>query len=255
MTAAPLREAVPFKDFDEKPVFNEYKALAVSNSSLNFVIDFNANQALCAFNLDSNSFKAALDGRTHKVGSVRLLYSLLISNCLIRSMLTTALAGCKRTAPNSFCRLRHASSNIWRPEHQSDIIKVCYYLLLFVSLLTLQLLAHKYEMSPRLMLSMCDRPFKPEPVSNMVPRPNRMKEMLNTTDWRLFKQQAELTAQIKAPLDVESHEMHEDSKAQAKMLDLNHYRIVNELWHFMSVDWGHRCMYGLRNGNRSPNPS
>ena len=87
---------------------------------------------------------------------------------------------------------------------------------------------------------MCCDPLKPEPVANASPRPGRMKEMLHTRNWKPYKL-TELAAQSKPSPDAESHEMQDGSEAPERMLNLNHYRIVNELWHFMSVDWGHKC--------------
>jgi len=40
--------------------------------------------------------------------------------------------------------------------------------------------------------------------------------------------------------DPEAHEM-EESRRDNSPLDLNHYRIVDEVWHFCSVDWGSKC--------------
>jgi hypothetical protein len=40
--------------------------------------------------------------------------------------------------------------------------------------------------------------------------------------------------------DPEAHEM-EESRRDDSPLDLNHYRIVDEVWHFCSVDWGSKC--------------
>ena len=40
--------------------------------------------------------------------------------------------------------------------------------------------------------------------------------------------------------DPEAFEMGESSK-EDRGLDLNHYRIVDEVWHFCSVDWGSKC--------------
>ena len=41
--------------------------------------------------------------------------------------------------------------------------------------------------------------------------------------------------------DIEAHEMVNASRSKASGLDLNHYRVVNEVWHYCSVDWGSRC--------------
>ncbi len=40
--------------------------------------------------------------------------------------------------------------------------------------------------------------------------------------------------------DPEAHEMEESHKTD-EPLDLNHYRIVDEVWHYCSVDWGSKC--------------
>lgn len=41
--------------------------------------------------------------------------------------------------------------------------------------------------------------------------------------------------------DIESLEMNVASKPRVGELDLNYYHLVNEVWHFCSVDWGSRC--------------
>lgn len=40
--------------------------------------------------------------------------------------------------------------------------------------------------------------------------------------------------------DIESHEMSYIGSGAGE-IDLNFYRLVNEVWHFCSVDWGSRC--------------
>lgn len=64
-----------------------------------------------------------------------------------------------------------------------------------------------------------------------------MKQVLRPKNWRSHHQ-----SQLqKQGSDIESHEMSDDVEHSRQKLDLNHYRIVNEIWHFISVDWGHRC--------------
>lgn len=41
--------------------------------------------------------------------------------------------------------------------------------------------------------------------------------------------------------DMEGH--HELGERESSELDLNYYRLVNEVWHFCSVDWGSRCKF------------
>ena len=40
--------------------------------------------------------------------------------------------------------------------------------------------------------------------------------------------------------DIESHEMSYLG-TRAGEIDLNFYRLINDVWHFNSVDWGSRC--------------
>lgn len=43
--------------------------------------------------------------------------------------------------------------------------------------------------------------------------------------------------------DLEGHhEGNEHPATESQAIDLNHYTIVNEVWHYASVDWGHRCL-------------
>ena len=46
--------------------------------------------------------------------------------------------------------------------------------------------------------------------------------------------------------DTHSTDLEKDEKGlpaldRIPMLDLNHYKMVNEVWHFYSVDWGTNC--------------
>jgi hypothetical protein len=41
--------------------------------------------------------------------------------------------------------------------------------------------------------------------------------------------------------DVESHAKLESASHQRSLPDINHYMIVNEVWHYASVDWGYKC--------------
>jgi hypothetical protein len=41
--------------------------------------------------------------------------------------------------------------------------------------------------------------------------------------------------------DIEMDEEGASSPIQSPLLDLSHYKLVNEVWHYCSVDWGSRC--------------
>ena len=43
------------------------------------------------------------------------------------------------------------------------------------------------------------------------------------------------------PADLEKDEKGLPVPARFPMLDLNHYKMVNEVWHYYSVDWGTNC--------------
>ena len=63
--------AKPFENFDDSDVFEKFKRLARSHKTRNFVIDFNENQALCAFDLDKHDFEDALSKRSAENNEVR----------------------------------------------------------------------------------------------------------------------------------------------------------------------------------------
>ena len=47
-------------------------------------------------------------------------------------------------------------------------------------------------------------------------------------------------------VDTHSADLEKDEKellvlARFPMLDINHYKMVNEVWHYYSVDWGNNC--------------
>lgn len=41
--------------------------------------------------------------------------------------------------------------------------------------------------------------------------------------------------------DLESNEKGNEASEHAANLDVNHYRMVNEVWYYCSVDWGSKC--------------
>lgn len=186
---------VPFVDFDDQIEFDNAFSKAKAQSTRNFVIDFNVDQAKCAFDLDEVEIESLLEPRTHNPPS---------------------------SQPASYStRWIH----IWRPEDQKH---------------TIEAVAKHYGFSPRLTLSMTADPMKPQPVSNTLSRSSsRYRDLLrpNRSKRSLVKNKNSEKSIIS---DLESKDQL-GSEAILSALDLSHYRIVNELWHFMSVDWGHKC--------------
>ncbi|MCJ1226031.1 hypothetical protein MMC12_002680 [Toensbergia leucococca] len=104
--------------------------------------------------------------------------------------------------------------NIWGPERQKDVVKT---------------LAGHYGFSPRLLGLMCSDPLKPVPAI-VTPHRGPIQGMMN------HHRQSALRTH--AP-DLEGHtEMINSPTVNPAGLDLNHYSIVDEVWHFSSVDWG-----------------
>ena len=74
---------------------------------------------------------------------------------------------------------------------------------------------------------------KPLLTHAVVPTSDRRSTYEYSRPWRSSK---------RISADVESHtEMAKQSGNVAEVLELNHYRIVSEIWHFFSVDLGQRC--------------
>ena len=82
---------------------------------------------------------------------------------------------------------------------------------------------------------MCDDPLKPAPAPVVPDTPrSRMHEM-----WH-HQKEMEQTSRQSQTSDPES--LLEVAKLDSKgrtALDISHYNIINEVWHYSSVDWGH----------------
>lgn len=92
-------------------------------------------------------------------------------------------------------------------------------------------IAKYYNFSPRLEGIMCAKQHTPRavgsvsttsrPLANGQPRTNRgpRKSTENPS------------------IDLEMHNIGTSSTSEAQALDLSHYKLVNEVWHYCSVDW------------------
>lgn len=92
-----------------------------------------------------------------------------------------------------------------------------------------QTIGKHYGFSPRLLLVMCSDHSKPPPVVVEHFQKSSLSSMMH-------RQQDDIEmapSPIMGGSDVESEPESE--------LNLNYYHLVNEVWHFCSVDWGSRC--------------
>lgn len=99
------------------------------------------------------------------------------------------------------------------------------------------MLEDHYGFSPRLAGLMRTPPDKPHPSPAIA----------GTNAGRLHKILHSQAESFKS-VDSQSNdiEMTNDThKQDPGMIDLNHYRITNNVWHFFSVDWGSKCKMWL----------
>ena len=117
-----------------------------------------------------------------------------------------------------------------------------------------QILGQHYGFSPRLLASMMAMPSSPV---------RRVKSEVHHRNYQEFyqdmKQKATRNRKPKTTVssasttghfsaDVESIDPSTPTYSPTPM-DINHYRIVDEVWHFASVDWGHRCTFAVSGGH------
>ena len=108
--------------------------------------------------------------------------------------------------------------NLWCPEQQKQ---------------TVAALAEHYKFSPRLELLMKSDPDKPV-VAAMEHHQSRRDRVMQR--WKLDRPSFESQA-----ADIEMMQGFPEPASHAENPNLNHYRIVNEVWYYCSVDWGSKC--------------
>ena len=194
--------APPFEDFDDASVFDRCLRSVERSNSLNFVLDFDKDRAVCALDVDASTLGKALRDRDERLKSRRDTRWI----------------------------------NIEQPERQSDAIVA---------------LADKYGFSNRLRSSMLSHPLRPEPqATEPSPHSSRTQELKHPrTAYRHWKDErrrghpaaAELEKQVHSDDDAESPTAGGPQAPKLGLHDLNHYRIVSDVWQYVSVDWGYDC--------------
>ncbi|KAF2856212.1 hypothetical protein T440DRAFT_463549 [Plenodomus tracheiphilus IPT5] len=119
--------------------------------------------------------------------------------------------------------------NIWMPYNQKDLIRT---------------LAGHFDFTPRLLGTMCSDPVPPRPASlhrkkSSSTLRSRLSHKSNHSD--LIRARAK--AANEASLDSESSIGMSDlmHSTQLEMVqDLSHYQLVDDVWHWSTVDWGRR---------------
>ena len=89
-----------------------------------------------------------------------------------------------------------------------------------------KLLAIHYGFSPRLLGVMCSEPIRPAGIEDQL-----LEHTVEETK----------VAQSHVRGSGGDLEMQYSQQPHAEALDLNHYRVVSEVWHYSSIDWGNKC--------------
>lgn len=179
-----------FRDFDLDRNYDLFDRQTRNPNSSNFCIDFGDDDAWCAFDLGSDSYR-------------RLLNSPRPSHLNTRWI------------------------NIWLPYNQKD---------------TLHALAKHYDFSPRLLGLMCSNPVPPKRKTPL----HSKKSSATLRSRRSNKShKSQQSSSRNESLDSEesigmTEMMH---STQLEMTQFSHYHIIDDVWHWSSVDWGRRCKF------------
>ena len=127
-----------FRDFDKEDEFEQLKGAVVDGSTPNFAIEFDSAKAYAAHDLTVESIERLLSIEVRGFGIIRLLH--------LRGFSSAYLYTDPRLTIESIQRPKHSSarwmyvkkflvnhgsanftlSNIWAPEQQQDLVKVCF---------------------------------------------------------------------------------------------------------------------------------
>ena len=106
--------------------------------------------------------------------------------------------------------------NIFAPDQQAQSVKH---------------IAQYYNFSPRLTGIMCSKQHTPSTVGTRNSISNSRSDGQPMRTGKICKSMDSLSA------DLEMHSVNTAGTSEAPALDLSHYRLVNEVWHYSSVDW------------------
>ena len=175
-----------FENFDDQGVYTNCRAALQKINTLNFVIEFDGDNAYTRLNLDAPSLKAFLDTTRPKASIARWI-------------------------------------SIFSPDRQTDCIKeIC----------------RKYELSPRLQGSITSKPLTPQHASTGNPKWRSLEQHRR---WIVQDNINNVLATTKIS-DPEKDSQDSDLPEHSEGIDLNHYNIVNQVWHYCSTDWSARCL-------------
>lgn len=114
--------------------------------------------------------------------------------------------------------------NIFAPDQQPLLVKR---------------IAQYYQFSPRLAGIMCSKQYTPRPVGS----PSTTTH--HHANGQPKSSRTDRTSTESHSFDLEMHNIDGNSISDSHvLLDLSHYKLVNEVWHYNSVDWAsHRKIF------------
>ena len=127
--------------------------------------------------------------------------------------------------------------NVWYPSQQSSLLEA---------------LAKRYDFSPRLLGLMCSDPKAPRRSQSTL----RKRPKSSRKPWRRSPRELELEKGL--------DELSEQSSISSydSVMHSNIYKIINDLWHYSSVDFGrnyvcigYNSLYGIKHAGEGPDES
>lgn len=117
--------------------------------------------------------------------------------------------------------------NIWIPYVQKD---------------TLHALAKHYDFSPRLLGLMCSDPVAPRPKSLSTKKSSAT--LRSRKSHKSGKSQKSKSSSTDSESSIGMTDLMHSTQLEM-VRDLSHYQIVDDVWHWSTVDWGRRCKSSL----------
>ncbi|KAI9779355.1 MAG: hypothetical protein M1839_007463 [Geoglossum umbratile] len=201
--------ASKFADLDDNGNYAEYSKLVQAPDTRNFVVDFGNDGAWVAMDIDEGEMKGLLDLPRPTTLATRWI-------------------------------------NIFAPDRQVKVAKVSYQYLYSIHPAdeNVQTLAEHYEFSPRLSGLMYSEPLKPVPAVSSNEAPSTTERIKEYT--RQKRQQLLDPHQPPTPTAPNAENSIELGKVppttNRKRLDMNHYHLASEVWHWSSIDYGKRFL-------------
>ena len=91
----------------------------------------------------------------------------------------------------------------------------------------------------------CD-PLKPVPVVTEYTQSRLSGRFFGRKDKKGNEEREAAKFEDSQVVEIDMEKATKDSSSSphaAKGLDLNHYKVINEVWYYCSVDWGRKCKH------------